>query len=60
MYLNFLLLVFSCFGMFRDVPERDVAKSGTGTLGRGSRDASSGTLDAGTRDVGRGEVTSGT
>ena len=43
--------------MFRDVPERDVAKSGTGTLGWGSRDVSSGTLDGGTRDVERGEVT---
>ena len=46
--------------MFRDLPERDVPKSGTGTLGQGSRDASSGTLGAGTRDVGRGEVTSRT
>ena len=46
--------------MFRDVPERNVPKSETGTLGRGSRDASSGTLDAGTRDVGREEVTLGT
>ena len=46
--------------MFRDVPVRNVPKSGTGTLRRGSRDASSGTLDAGTRDVGREEVTSET
>ena len=46
--------------MVRDVAERAVPKSGTGTLARGSRDASSGTLDSGTRNVGRGKVTSGT
>ena len=38
--------------MFR----KGLPKSGTGTLGRGSRDASSGTLDAGTRGSDIGDV----
>ena len=46
LYLNFLLLVFF---MFRDVPERAVPKSGTGT----------GTQGREFGDAGRGEVTSG-
>ena len=35
-------------------------KSGTGTRGRGHRDASSGTWDAGMLDVGREDMTLGT